>query len=877
MDQDKIDAFRAQQAQEADKQKQQVNHEEVVGSLNNLLLATMVSKDPKMVEVAQNLAALLESIGQASDQFNNSSLHLLPLANQELADSIRELTAKVEEHSTAELEPLMENLTRQVSKAANVKPVVNVPKQSVSVDTKPLVSAIDEMKQAIKDQKIDVPETDLSKVTKGLTDVKKAIQALRFPASNYVSPFRNEAGKADQVQLDSQGRLPVAASFDSSDIEIGAVEIKNSSDDTRATVTGANALKVDGSAATQPISAASLPLPTGAATSAAQSIGNTSLSSIDTKLPSSLTVTSTRLLVDNSGVTQPISASSLPLPTGASTSANQTTIIGHLDGVESLLTDIELDTDTLAVVGGGTETGALRVTIANNSTGVLSVDDNGDSLTVDNAGLTELAAAINSSKVDVNIVSSDVATGGTSAVDDAAFTAATGSGTPAMGFVTADEVNAGDVGVIGMLANRQQKVTLYDSAGAELSVGGGTQYTEDAAAAANPVGNALIVVREDGRAGSLTTADGDNVALRGNNSGELYVKHTDSIAVTNAGLTELAAAINSDKVDVNISSGNITGFATSAKQDTAQTSLDTIAGDTTSIQAAVELIDDTVFAEDVAATAADKGVAILAVRRDADTSLVGADNDYANLQVNALGQLKVEVFSGETLPVSLASVPSHAVTNAGTFATQVTGDALTSLQLLDNIVQAEDDAHQSGHYGVQTLAVRKATPANVSGADGDYEPLQVSAGRLWVSATIDAALPAGTNNIGDVDIASALPAGTNAIGKLAANSGVDIGDVDVTSEVTTALDHGSNRDIDTAAEQITATSYTAKFGVVIKADIANTGIVYIGNSDVTAGTTAATDGFPLSAGESILLKVNNSNIPYAIGSAINQVVYWTAV
>ena len=72
------------------------------------------------------------------------------------------------------------------------------------------------------------------------------------------------------------------------------------------------------------------------------------------------------------------------------------------------------------------------------------------------------------------------------------------------------------------------------------------------------------------------------------------------------------------------------------------------------------------------------------------------------------------------------------------------------------------------------------------------------------------ALPAGTNNIGDVDILSiaagdnnignvdivsgtittvsavtaitnALPAGTNAIGKLAANTGVDIGDVDVTS------------------------------------------------------------------------------------------------
>lgn len=100
------------------------------------------------------------------------------------------------------------------------------------------------------------------------------------------------------------------------------------------------------------------------------------------------------LTVDGSGVTQPISAASLPLPTGASTSAKQDTIIGHLDGVEGLLTTIDGDTGTLAVVGGGTEAAALRVTLASDSTGVVSVDDNGGSLTVDNAGLTELAAAI---------------------------------------------------------------------------------------------------------------------------------------------------------------------------------------------------------------------------------------------------------------------------------------------------------------------------------------------------------------------------------------------------------------------------------------------------------------------------------------------------
>lgn len=63
------------------------------------------------------------------------------------------------------------------------------------------------------------------------------------------------------------------------------------------------------------------------------------------------------------------------------------------------------------------------------------------------------------------------------------------------------------------------------------------------------------------------------------------------------------------------------------------------AGALTSLQ----LIDDAVFAEDVAANAADKGVGVLAVRRDANTSLVDTTGDYANLQVTALGNLKVAI------------------------------------------------------------------------------------------------------------------------------------------------------------------------------------------------------------------------------------------
>ena len=67
-----------------------------------------------------------------------------------------------------------------------------------------------------------------------------------------------------------------------------------------AAVTASSALKVDGSAVTQPVSATSLPLPTGAATSANQSTEITSLATIATNtgnIPAGLTVTSNNLQV----------------------------------------------------------------------------------------------------------------------------------------------------------------------------------------------------------------------------------------------------------------------------------------------------------------------------------------------------------------------------------------------------------------------------------------------------------------------------------------------------------------------------------------------------------------------------------------------------
>ena len=51
--------------------------------------------------------------------------------------------------------------------------------------------------------------------------------------------------------------------------------------------------------------------------------------------------------------------------------------------------------------------------------------------------------------------------------------------------------------------------------------------------------------------------------------------------------------------------------------------------------------------------------------------------------------------------------------------------------------KAEDAASADADLGTVAMAVRKATPANTSGTDGDYEPLQISAGRLWTDVGLN--------------------------------------------------------------------------------------------------------------------------------------------
>jgi len=160
--------------------------------------------------------------------------------------------------------------------------------------------------------------------------------------------------------------------------------------------------------------------------------------------------------------------------------------------------------------------------------------------------------------------------------------------------------------------------------------------------------------------------------------------------------------------------------------------------------------------------------------------------------------------------------------------------------------KAIQSAQGTTDTGVAALVVRNDTLADLAGSDHDYAPLQVNAtGALYTS--LATALPAGSNaigklaansgvDIGDVDVTSlpALPAGTNSIGtvilgagtaafgKLSANSGVDIGDVDVTS--LPSIPAGTN-----SIGTVILGAGTAAFGKLS----ANSG-VDIGDVDVTS-------------------------------------------
>jgi hypothetical protein len=201
---------------------------------------------------------------------------------------------------------------------------------------------------------------------------------------------------------------------------------------------------------------------------------------------------------------------------------------------------------------------------------------------------------------------------------------------------------------------------------------------------------------------------------------------------------------NIGNVDI-VSSALPSGAATSALQTTGNTAL-------SAIQTAVEIIDNAISGTEMQ-------VDIVSMPS------VAVNNFPAGFLAAQSGSWTVSI-TGSVAVTGTFWQATQPVSNAGTFATQV-----TSIAAGDNNI---------GNVDVVTLPALPAGTNNI----GDVDVLTLPALPTG-SNVIGAVTQSGTWNVGTVTtltgITNALPAGTNAIGKLAANSGVDIGDVDVTS------------------------------------------------------------------------------------------------
>lgn len=359
--------------------------------------------------------------------------------------------------------------------------------------------------------------------------------------------------------------------------------------------------------------------------------------------------------------------------TGVSTAANQTTIIGHVDGIEGLLTTIDADTGNLptiktntdfgTVVGGGTETGALRVTIANNSTGVVSVDDNGSSLTVDGTVTANLAAGTN------NIGDVDVAS--------------IAAGTNYIGKVRLTDGTT-DTDIRDLTNSNALNVAIVDGSGDQItSFGGGTQYAVDAALGSTPTGT-VALAKVDAALSAVTPVDGDAESLRVDANGALHMNMSYKLDSTNDSIS----AVQSGTWNV----GTVTA----------------VTGITNALPAGTNNIGDVDVlsivpgtgatslgkAEDAVHANGDTGVAILSRRIDTVASSAGTSGDYATVNTDAVGKL------------------------------WVTGTVL------------EDVAHSAGEQLSPTGVRRIDTPASSAGSSADWATLDASAeGALWATLT----------------------------------------------------------------------------------------------------------------------------------------------
>ena len=197
-----------------------------------------------------------------------------------------------------------------------------------------------------------------------------------------------------------------------------------------------------------------------------------------------------------------------------------------------------------------------------------------------------------------------------------------------------------------------------------------------------------MIGHNDGVETILTAIDGRVDGLEG-----LQGTANTHLSEIEGAVETLEACVGSNKVNVNISSGSITGFATETTLGNAEAHLGTIDTNISNAEAHLGNIDT--------------GVDVL-------EACVGSNKVNVNIASNAVD------FATQT---TLAAAEAHL------------GNIETAVQLLDDAIHAEDAAHSSGQKGIPCLMVRQDSHSDLA-ADGDYMIPTINAnGEIRVTST----------------------------------------------------------------------------------------------------------------------------------------------
>lgn len=377
-----------------------------------------------------------------------------------------------------------------------------------------------------------------------------------------------------------------------------------------------------------------------------------------------------------------------------------------------------LDSVTLASSGNGTtDAGTIRVTISSDTTGVLSVDDNGGSLTIDGTVTANLSATDNAvlDSIDTNTATTAAA-------------------------------------VTDLISTNNSTTT---------PLGGGLSFT---GTGDDCEGYSAVTVTIYADVDSATDGMTFQFSTDNTNWDDVY---TFTMDVSASDTRRFQFPVTAQYFRVVYTNG--AGAQSAFRVQTMLHSQNVL----TSIHRLVDDMSQDRSAQVVKAVLFGKGQ--------------GGSPDFKPIDVTNGGNLKVAI---EEEGVDLATQTTLALVESNTQQIsniQVDTDLIsTSVQLIDNTIFLDGAAFGAGSdytsvigfvYDDTTptpLVEDKAGYARVSANRNQYVQLRDGAGNER-----GANVSAGGSL--QVDVSAALPAGTNAIGKLADNSGVDIGDVDILS------------------------------------------------------------------------------------------------